>query len=48
VRVLGVSSITNWGAGLSGQGLAHEEVLAAGQELAGSLETIIRGVLPRI
>jgi purine-nucleoside phosphorylase len=48
VRVFGVSSITNWGAGLSGQGLAHEEVLAAGQELAGSLETIIRGVLPRI
>lgn len=48
VRVLGVSSITNWGAGLSGQSLAHDEVLAAGQALAGSLETIIRGVLTRI
>jgi len=48
VRVLGISSITNWGAGLSGQGLAHDEVLAAGQALAGSLETIIRGVLQRI
>jgi purine-nucleoside phosphorylase len=48
VRVLGISSITNWGAGLSGQSLAHDEVLAAGQALAGSLEAIIRGVLRRI
>lgn len=48
MRVLGVSSITNWGAGLSGQSLAHDEVLAAGQVLAGSLETLIRGVLSGI
>ena len=44
---LGFSSITNVAAGLSGsaQQLSHQEVLAAGQQLAGKLERLIRGVL---
>jgi len=44
---LGFSSITNVAAGLSGsaQQLSHQEVLAAGQQLAGQLERLIRGVL---
>jgi len=46
---LGFSSITNVAAGLSGsaQQLSHQEVLAAGQQLAGQLERLIRGVLKR-
>ena len=48
IRVLGVSSITNWGAGLSGTALSHEEVLHAGRALAADLETIVRGVLARL
>jgi purine-nucleoside phosphorylase len=48
IRVLGVSSITNWGAGLSGTALSHEEVLDAGRALAADLETIIRGVVKRL
>lgn len=48
VRVLGVSSITNWGAGLSDTALSHEEVLEAGRALAADLERIIRGVLKRL
>jgi len=47
LRCLGFSSITNVAAGLSGSALqlSHQEVLAAGQQLAGQLERLIRGVL---
>ena len=48
IRCLGVSSVTNVAAGLSARPLAHEEVLAAGAELAGQLERLIRGVLERL
>ncbi len=48
VRVLGISSITNAGAGLSGTALSHEEVLEAGRALAADLEAIVRGVLCRL
>ncbi len=48
IRCLGVSSVTNVAAGLSARPLAHEEVLAAGAELAGLLERLIRGVLRRL
>jgi purine-nucleoside phosphorylase len=47
IRCLGFSSITNAAAGLSGKKLSHQEVLAAGQEVAGQLERLIRGVLKR-
>ncbi len=48
LRVLGVSSITNWGAGLSNALLSHEEVLEAGRELAGDLESLVRGVVRQV
>jgi len=50
LRCLGFSSITNVAAGLSGSALqlSHQEVLAAGQQLAGQLERLIRGVLPQL
>jgi purine-nucleoside phosphorylase len=48
MRVLGVSSITNAGAGLTAAALSHEEVLEAGRQLATDLETIVRGVVQRM
>jgi purine-nucleoside phosphorylase len=48
IRCLGFSSITNPAAGLTGDVLDHEEVLAAGKEIARVLGVVIRGVLRRI
>jgi len=48
IRVLGVSSITNPGAGLSARRLVHEEVLQAGLRLARDLEVLVRGVLKEL
>ena len=45
LEVLGISSITNAGAGLFQGVLDHEEVLEAGQVLAKDLEALIRGVV---
>jgi purine-nucleoside phosphorylase len=45
LRVLGISSITNAGAGLRVATLSHSEVLIAGATLAAELEILIRGVL---
>jgi len=48
LRCLGFSSVTNVAAGLSAQKLSHVEVLAAGKQIAGQLERLIRGVLKRL
>jgi len=48
MRCLGFSSITNAAAGLSAAPLSHEEVLAAGTQVAGQLATLIRGVLVKL
>jgi purine-nucleoside phosphorylase len=48
LRVLGVSTITNLAAGISAAALSHEEVLAAGRQVAADLERLVRGVLRRI
>jgi purine-nucleoside phosphorylase len=48
IRCLGFSTITNVAAGLSAAKLSHEEVLAAGQRVAGQLATLLRGVLPNL
>ena len=45
LRVLGISSITNAGAGMTGTALSHEEVLEAGRQLSRGLETLVRGVV---
>jgi purine-nucleoside phosphorylase len=45
MRVLGISSITNPGAGLTVQRLDHEDVLQAGRHLATELEALVRGVI---
>jgi purine-nucleoside phosphorylase len=48
LRVLGISLITNAGAGLSPQTLDHKEVLEAGTEAAPRLQRIVRGVVARL
>jgi purine-nucleoside phosphorylase len=45
LRVLGISTITNLAAGITGQPLDHAEVLAAGRAVARDLEALTRGVL---
>jgi purine-nucleoside phosphorylase len=45
VRVLGISTVTNMGAGISPAPLTHEEVLAAGRAVAADLAPLVRGVL---
>lgn len=45
MRVLGISTITNFAAGISPEPLDHEEVLAAGKAVARDLEALVRGVL---
>jgi len=48
LKVLGISSITNVGSGLSSKPLSHAEVLEAGRTLVGDLERLVRGVVGRL
>jgi len=48
LRVLGLSSITNVGAGMKAGALSHSEVLTASSTLAGDLESLIRGVIGQL
>jgi purine-nucleoside phosphorylase len=48
MRCLGFSSITNPGAGITGEVLAHEDVLAVSQQVAGRLAVVVKGVLGRL
>ncbi|MEX2528964.1 MAG: purine-nucleoside phosphorylase [Gemmatimonadota bacterium] len=45
LRVLACSVVTNWAAGISGQPLAHQEVLDEGRKATAALEALVRGVL---
>ena len=45
MQVLGISTITNFAAGLNPEPLNHEEVLAVGRQVRGGLERLIRGVV---
>jgi purine-nucleoside phosphorylase len=45
VRCLGFSSITNPAAGITGEVLSHQEVLAVGEQVARSLGIVVKGVL---
>lgn len=45
LRVLGFSLVTNPAAGIGREPLAHEDVLAVGDEARAHLETLVRGVL---
>ncbi len=48
VRCLGFSIITNPGAGITGESLSHEEVLAVSERVARQLSVLLKGILRRI
>lgn len=48
MEVLGISCVTNIAAGLSGQKLEHEEVLAVGQRATAELVRLLRTLIPRL
>ena len=48
LRVCGISCITNKGAGLGGQALSHEEVIAAGDMIAQRFSTLVTAAIPAI
>ncbi len=47
-EVLGISLVTNAAAGLSGSGLDHGEVIAAGQRSAGRVGALLASILPQV
>lgn len=47
MEILGISLVTNAAAGMSGEPLNHEEVLAAGKAAATRMGTLLGDVLPR-
>lgn len=48
VEVLGISLVTNLAAGMTGEPLSHEEVLAAGQEAASRMGDLLGKVVRRL
>ena len=48
MRVLGISTISNYGAGMTLQPLTHEEVLEAGRVVAHDLQELVSGVVARL
>jgi len=48
MKVLGISCVTNYAAGVTDQKLDHKEVLAAGQRVNGTMVELLRRVLPRL
>lgn len=46
--VLGISCVTNMAAGLSGEKLDHEEVLATGRRVSGTFLQLLEALLPKI
>jgi purine-nucleoside phosphorylase len=47
-EVLGVSLVTNLAAGMTGEPLRHDEVLAAGRESARDLGALLAAVLAQL
>jgi purine-nucleoside phosphorylase len=47
-QVLGVSLVTNLAAGMTGEPLSHEEVLAAGRQSAARMGSLLAGVVARL
>ena len=48
VKVLGISCVTNFAAGVTGQKLDHKEVLEVGERVKGTLVELLRRVAPRL
>ncbi|MGA2905844.1 MAG: purine-nucleoside phosphorylase [Candidatus Korobacteraceae bacterium] len=48
LEVLAISCVTNMAAGMTGEKITQEEVLATGERVGGKLLALLRAVLPRI
>lgn len=48
MRVAAFSCLTNWGAGLSGDTLSHDEVTDTGRKAAGTLARLLHAALPEM
>jgi len=48
LEVLGISLVTNLAAGITGEALNHEEVLAAGRAAAGRMGELLGAIVPRM
>jgi purine-nucleoside phosphorylase len=48
MKVIGISTLTNWAAGLGHGGLDHHEVLSVGRDASGALTALLRAVLPQL
>jgi purine-nucleoside phosphorylase len=48
VEVFGLSLVTNLAAGVTGEPLNHEEVLAAGRDAASRMGELLGRIVPRI
>jgi len=48
IRCLGFSIITNPGAGITGEALSHEDVLAVSERVARQLSVLLKGILSRM
>jgi purine-nucleoside phosphorylase len=48
MKVLGISCITNFAAGIIDQNINHEEVMETGAQVAGQFKELLRRVIPKI
>lgn len=48
MKVLGISCVTNFAAGVTDKKLGHEEVISVGARARDTLSALIRGVIPRL
>jgi purine-nucleoside phosphorylase len=48
MKVLGISCVTNYAAGVTDQKLDHKEVLEVGERVKGTIVELLRRVLPRL
>ncbi len=48
IRVLGISCITNFAAGITNQPIDHEEVMETGENIAGTFKELLKRVIKRI
>jgi purine-nucleoside phosphorylase len=44
MEVAGLSTLTNWAAGMTGETLSHEEVMAAGKAAVGQVTALVKGL----
>ena len=48
MEVIGVSTLTNWAAGITQEALNHEEVMIAGHSITGQMSSLVRGIARKL